>query len=222
MGFLEVDPTSIDVNLIYLGLVISLWIAVTAAYVPGTGILEGIALVGLFAAIAILIQMSISWFAVLLIAVGISAFIVMPFINVRYAPIAIIGLILQGFGGFFLFPGTQEIARVSPLILGITIILPWGYHQFILMPMLKNMKTRPVEDKDRNLIGMIGRVTKTIDPIGTVYVNSEHWSATNEDDIVIPEGEKVVVVGRQELKLIVEPYKRKRTQPAEFEEIEER
>lgn len=218
MGFLEIDPATIDINLIYLGLVVSLWIAVTAAYVPGTGLIELIAAAGLFAVFVILVQMSISWFAVLLIAIGISAFIVMPFVNVRYAILALGGLVLQGIGGFFLFPGNDEIERVSLLILGVTLIIPLGYHQFILMPMLQNMKHRPVEDKDRFLVGMTGRVTKTIDPVGTVYANSEHWSAISEDDIVIPEGEKVVVVGRQDLKLLVEPLnKRKRGEAAEVE-----
>lgn len=216
-GFLQVDPATVNADLLYLGLVVSMWFAVTAAYMPGTGIIEFFALAGLGVTIYILSQLSVSWFAVLVLMIGVSMFVIMPFIRVQYASLAVAGLGLQGIGGLLLFESGLD---VSLFVLALSLLIPLAYHQLVLMPMLVNMRDRPVDEKDSNLVGMTGRVTKDFDPIGTVYVNSEHWSAmTEEEDSGIKVGDKVLVIGRESLRLIVEPVKRKR-KPTEAEEEE--
>jgi membrane-bound ClpP family serine protease len=210
---------NVSPDLIYLGLVLSMWFAVTAAYVPGTGIIEGLALLGFGATVFVMMsaEMAVSWFAVLLIVIGVSLFIIMPFIRLQYAPLALGGLALQGIGGLLLF---SEGQGVSVFVLALSLMIPAAYHHYVLLPMLRNMRDKPPEERDRKLIGMVGRVTKVIDPIGTVYVNSEHWSAMAEDEVEpIAVGEKVLVIGREELRLIVEPLKMKRS-PSLVEEEE--
>ena len=218
MGLLTVTLATANADIIYLGFVFSLWVAVTAAYVPGTGVIEVVSLVGFGMVIAVLTQLPTNWFSVMLIAIGGSLFMLVPFIRSQYAPFALVGLALQGLGGAFLF---SEQLSVSPLILGISLILPAAYHQLVLMPMLRNARQRPVEDRDTRLIGQVGRVTRTLDPFGTVHVSSESWTASAEDqETVIEKGSRVVVVGRESLRLIVEPLKRKNEDPEPPQEVQ--
>jgi membrane-bound ClpP family serine protease len=209
MTLLALSVATANADIIFLGLVVSLWIAVTAAYIPGTGIIELIALAGLGLSIAVLVQLPTNWVAVMIIVLGGSIFMLIPFIHVKVAAFALVGLVLQAIGGLSLFNDADM--NVSILILALSLLIPAGYHQFILMPMLRNMKKRPTTDRDTHLIGMQG---------GTVYVNSEDWTATTDDEFRVEVGERVVVVARESLRLIVEPIKRKRT-TIETELVEE-
>lgn len=204
MGLFTIDPATVDPNLLYFALLTSLWIGVSAAYVPGTVIIEFVAAIGFVASLIIVSQMSVSWVALLSIVVGVSAFMVMPFIKQRYAALAVIGLFFQGLGGVFLFNGDQS---VSLFVVAVTIALPLTYHQLVLMPLLRNANLQPVYNKDDELIGKVGRVTKDIDPIGAVLVESESWTATSETSL--KQGDVVVVVDRSGLQLVVEKVKQK-------------
>jgi len=202
---LSVDAGTINHSIVFLGLIFSLWIGVTSAYVPGTGVLEGIALVGLVAMLIILMQIeTVRWPAVLILVFGVSAFFVIPFIDIKYAPYAIGGLGLQAVGSALMYEG--EI--VQPFLIVVTLVLPFVYYQWVLIPMLENARHRPTADKDDLLIGAEGRVTRDIDPVGTVHVNSESWTATSAENI--HKGTTVVVIGREGLRLVVEGVKEKR------------
>ncbi len=220
MFALALSVATANADVIYLGLVFSLWIAVTAAYIPGTGIIELVALGGLVLSVAVLVQLPTNWLAVMFIVLGGSAFMLVPFIHAKFAPFALAGLVMQGVGGLFLFDSAT--LNVSVLILVLSLMIPAAYHQFVLMPMLRNMKTDPSTDRDTHLVGMRGRVTKALDPVGTVHVNSEQWTATTDDEVTIEAGENIVVIARENLRLIVEPLKRKRanTEPELAEEME--
>lgn len=214
MGIFDVSVATVNADIVYLGLVFSLWIAVTAAYMPGTGVIEVVALGGFVGSIYVLAQLPTNWLFVMVIVLGSSTFMLVPFIHTRFAPLALGGLVFQGIGGLMLF--TESIS-VSPLILVLSLIIPAAYHHFVLMPMLRNMKNDPAIDRDSNIIGMRGRVTRALNPVGTVHVNSEHWSAVTEEEENVDVGERVVVIGRKNLHLIVEPLKRKRSpQPDEL------
>lgn len=208
-GLFSIDPALVDANLLYLGLIVSLWIGVTAAYLPGTTIIETVATIGFIGSLIVLAQMPTNWVAVLLIIIGVGSFIVMPFIRQQYAALAVGGLGLQAVGSVFLF---HDGVSVSLIVIAGTILLPLGYHQWVLMPMLRNARNLPTVDKDDTLIGMVGRVTRSLDPIGTVYVNSESWSAIAEDGVTLEPGDMVTVLERDGLRLIVEKIKSKRSQ----------
>lgn len=213
---MNIDWTTVDPNIIYLLLVFGLWTSVTAIYIMGTGVLEVMALVALVASVAALTQMPTNWLAVMILVIGVSAFIVTPFIKRQLAGLAVGGLILQGLGAFFLFKGLT----VSPLIIAMTLIIPYVYHQYALLPMLKSVSQRPVVEREDSLIGMQGRVIKLLDPIGTVTVDNELWTASSSEPL--EPGELVIVVERKGLELRVEPFKAKRVLEDEFEQaIEE-
>lgn len=216
MGFLTIDPATASPDVIYVVFIISLWLGVTAAYVPGTGITEFVAIFGLVGSLIVLEQMPTNWAAAMVTVLGVAFFMVMPFLKLKYAAMAVLGLALQGFGGVFLF---RDGVHVSPFVIILTLVIPLAYHQMILLPMINKIRRQPVSEKEDLLVGAEGRVLKDIDPIGTVRVNSEPWSATS--DTPIKEGSRVIVLERNGLQLVVEEVKRKRQlQDGEEEEID--
>lgn len=198
-----------DPNIVYIVAVLGLWFSVTAVYVPGTVLVEKLALVGIAGAALLLFQMPTNWLAVMALIVGVLGFIIIPFLKTEIAWLAIGGLVLQGFGGFFLFYDRA----VSPVLLAFTLLVQFGYHTYVLMPMLRQIRERAAQpiDRDSQLVGMQGRVVKALNPIGTVQVSGELWTALSiEADVTIDQGETIIVVGRDGLQLTVESLKRKR------------
>ncbi len=207
----------IDPNVVYLALIFGLWLGVTGAYLPGTGVIEVLALVVLGGAALALVNMPTNWLAVLLLLVGVSGFIVVPFIRREYASFALGGLVLQGVGGWILFNGLQ----VSPVIIGLTLLLPLLYHQFVLLPMLDKARAEPVMNEDQLLVGARGRVVKSLDPTGTIHLRGELWTATSYDGKSLPVGREVIVIERDGLQVVVEGIKAKRAELNGYEETEE-
>ncbi len=199
---------TIDPNLLYLGLIAGLWLGVTVIYLPGTGFLEIKAFVILAACLFVLSQIpGTNWLAVLLLIIGVSAFVLLPFAPSGLRQFAELGLILQAVGGYFLLADRS----VSPIVIGITILLSWLYHRFALLPMLRRQRTRTEFDEASEVLGARGRVLKSIDPVGTVYVNGESWTARSRDTL-LPDTE-VIVTAKRGLELMVEKAKRDDTVP---------
>ncbi|MBZ0294821.1 MAG: hypothetical protein K8L99_19820 [Anaerolineae bacterium] len=196
----------IDPNVVYLALVFGLWLGVTATYIPGTGIAELMAVVALIGSALLLMSLPTNWVAVLLIVVGVLSFIVVPFLKRDYAPLALVGLVLQGIGGWFLF---YEGPGVSPVLIALTLVAPLVYHQYVLLPMLDKMRAEPVISEDTHLIGAHGRVIKALNPTGTVNVRGEAWTATSDEQL--EPGTEVVVIDRDGLQVQVEKIKQKRS-----------
>src|SRR5688572_31905146 len=112
------NPATINPTILYLALLAGLWIAVTAAHVPGSGVLEIAALVLLTGSIYALVQMpTTNWIAALALIGGVGCFLVVPFVKPRLAQWAELGLLLQAAGGIFLFTDTS----VSPLMVAVTV-----------------------------------------------------------------------------------------------------
>ncbi|MCU0481955.1 MAG: hypothetical protein MUE54_12215 [Anaerolineae bacterium] len=213
MGFLTITPALTDPSLVFVIFVMSLWITVTATHLPGTGALEFLAFAGMIVSSVILLQMPTNWFAVLVMVIGVAGYSIMPFIKHEYFILAWGGIILQGIGGLFLFNGMA----VSPFVIGIVMLLLATYCQFVLLPALRiGLAPHATSTKDDELVGIIGKATTDINPMGTVLVESEIWTATS--DYAIKAGESVVVIERDGLQLIVESLKRKRADDLHTEE----
>jgi membrane-bound ClpP family serine protease len=193
-----------DPNIAYMILWAGLWIAVTSVHTPGTGVVEAAAFSVLIGTAVVLLGMPTNWLAVGIMALGIVGFIMIPFIKQQYTTLSLGGLVLQAVGGYFLFNGLG----VSPVLIGVTVGLSLIYHYFVLLPALRQIRSYPVEERDSVLIGMEGRVAAPLNPVGTVQVNSELWSASSNK--VIDSGTKVTVLERNGLQLYVEETKDKR------------
>jgi membrane-bound serine protease (ClpP class) len=204
-------PLIIDPNIIYLILLVGLWLGVTAAYTPGTGVLEAASIGVTLFSIWQLSLLPVNWWALIVLILGVVGFLVMPFINRRLLLLAMVGLVLQALGSFFLLDKTP----VSPLVIGVTILVALVYHQFALRPALERARALPVNDENEGLLGARGRVLTPLTPLGTVHVRGESWSARSERPA--DKGDDVIVVERDGLILTVEPvkYKRDESQPEE-------
>lgn len=194
-----VDPT-----IVYLVLLLGLWLGVTATYMPGTGLLEIFAGAALIAALVILGDMPTNWGAVVIMVLGVLSFMVMPFLQQQFVPLAVGGLALQAVGGWFMFDGLS----VSPVVIALTVVLPLAYHRYVLLPILEKARTAPLLDEGDSLIGARGRVVKALDPTGTVQVRGELWTA--HSDRTLKPGTEVVVLEREGLNVYVEGIKHKR------------
>lgn len=192
-----------DPNLVYLGLIVSLYAVVTIVYTPGTIIGEVLSAVLTIGTLAIMTQLPTNWGAVMLIIVGVSGFMAMPFIAPRYAAIADAGLILQIVGGLLLF---HDGLAVAPLLIMTTVLIAWVYHRVVLLPVLRTHQNAQQPDEATRLIGMIGRVTRMINPTGNVSINGEVWSARSTDVLEI--GTEVIVEQKLGLELRVSKAKR--------------
>ncbi len=185
-------------DIVYLGLVLGLWLAVTVTIVPGTGLLELLALVGICGSLLLLTGMPVNWLGVLALVAGASAFILLPFLlRPRHTLLTAAGLALQVLGGLLMFP---EI-RVSPLILGLSVALSLLYWRFALLPVLERVRKAPPAAAFDDFHGETGRVVRALDPVGTVQLRGELWSATSDHPLAA--GEEVVVVGREGLNVRV-------------------
>lgn len=196
--------TLLDPNIVYLLLLFGLWSAVTAAYIPGTGLVEVLSGAASLGAIVLMMSMPTNWLAVLVLVIGVGGFLVMPFINQRFALLATGGLVLQAMGSLFLFNGLM----VSPVLIAGTIAVALLYHRYVLMALRNNYAKLPQIDDDASFIGAVGRVVGRIDPVGTVQAGGELWTARS--DRPLEAGEEVVVIDREGLVVTVEGIKRKR------------
>lgn len=209
----------IDPNVVYLLLLFGLWVAVTAAYVPGTGVIEALAVIAIVAAFFVMASLPTNWWAVLLLVLGVLSFLLVPFLNARLAILAQGGLILQALGGAFLFHGLA----VSWLLIALTIGMALLYHNFALLPLLRKVREqKAVIDDNGQLVGAFGRASSAFIATGasyqgSVHVRGEQWTAYSEKPLLL--GDEVIVLERDGLQLFVEGLKHK--QAPHKEEIRE-
>lgn len=209
-------PLAHDPNVAYFLLVMGLWLGVTAAYLPGTGVVEIVGGITLVAAFVMLGSLPTNLAALLILMVGVMGFAVTPFLTRRPWWLAMIGLGMQAAGAVLLY---DRGVKVTPLLIGVTLALPFAYHAFVLTPMLRRHRDQqPITDRDSEIVGMRGRVLHTLNPMGVVLVNSEEWTA--EARRKLEPGMPIIVVGREGLKLIVELDKVKRDEFMAEEEEE--
>ena len=201
-----------DPNVVFLILMVGLWASALAVYVPGTGFWEAIALAVLAAALFMLVSMPTNWLAVLALVVGTLDFLMVPLYRQRLTLLALIGLIFQVVGGVLLFQGQS----VSWLTIAITVGISFAFYQFVLLPAQATRSNQPVQDDEQLLPGSIGRVVKTLDPVGTVNVHGELWTAYSESPAQTDDD--VLVVRKDGIRLYVEKVKPKRKPQENLEE----
>ena len=198
---MPIDLTLVDPNLLYVALLAGLWLGVTALYIPGTWLPETLSIILVLGSLWILASVATVWWAVGALVLGVSMFLVLPFFGEKYGRFAEVGLIGQIVGGLFLF---QE-QSVSPILIGVTVLLAFLYNRFILIPTIKSQRRRNEYDESNEVMGKRGRVHMDLDPVGTVYVNKELWRARSTTPI--SRDTPIRVIGQDGLELIVEKAK---------------
>lgn len=193
-------------NITYLLLIVGLWASVFGLYIPGTGVVEILAAIALGGALlALAANPATNWLFAVLLGVGVLGYLLLPLYRREWARFALLGLVLQAIGGLFLF--TEML--VSPVLIGVTVAISFGIYQLVLLPFHRKQTSEPVVGDDELLSGAFGYVVKPLDPVGTVNVNSELWTAYSNE--TLPAGEYVQVVAKEGLRLYVERAKHKHT-----------
>ena len=194
-------------NVVYSLLIIGLWAAACAFYVSGTGLLEALAVVCLVLATAGLTQQpsNVAGLA-LIVAAGVLFVVDLKVHSVGLTIVAAVALVL---GSVFLFPsgggscaGGARSTRLSPWLIAGASVGSLGFFAVALSAVARAQRMR-AKLSSTELVGRRGRVTTSLDPLGTVQVESELWSAVARTDAAIEAGDEVEVVAVDGLKLLV-------------------
>jgi membrane-bound serine protease (ClpP class) len=188
-------------NLLYLLLVAGLWLAALAIVSPGTGALEVLAFFALAGAgLGTLILPPNGW-AVIVLVLG-AVFLVL---SLRMKRVEIwLGLSVVAFclGSVFLFRLEEGGPAVNPLLAIVVSLLTLGYFWLAIRKVILTYQLGPIINPAL-VMNQIGEVRTAIDPIGSVYVAGELWTARAEAPIET--GAYVRVREREGLILTVEP-----------------
>jgi membrane-bound serine protease (ClpP class) len=194
-------------NVIYILLIIGLWAAASTFYVPGTGLLEALAVICLVLTIAGLTQQPANVVGLaLIVAAGVLFVVDLKVHSVGLTVVAAAALVL---GSVFLFPTTEApcpgeaaTVRLSPWLIGGVTVLSLGFFGLALSAVARAQRMRAKVSTAR-MVGQRGRATTRLAPLGAVQVESELWTAVADHDGVVEAGDAVVVVAVDGLKLLV-------------------
>lgn len=192
-----------DPNIAYLFLVLTIFLATLAVLVPGTGLLEiGALAAGVLTGYAA-IHLTVSLWALLVLALGLVALIVAVFARRgQWGWLFLSALGLIG-GSIFLFRAPQGGTAVHPALVISASALLGTYFWFGVRAGLRAWREKPPVHSLERLVGQIGETRTLVHREGTVYVDGEMWSARSAQ--AIPPGRKVRVTGREGFTLLVEP-----------------
>ena len=198
-------PTELLPNLLYILLVGGFWSATLAIISPGTGVFELMALFALGGTGIGLFYVPYNTWALIPLILGIAAF-VFALWKKQFENVSIfLSAILISLGSVLLFESDSGRAAVNPWLAVVvtlfTLLLYWfGIRQVIAAHRLSTTFDPSL------VLNEIGEVRTALDPIGTVYVKGELWSAEAVETIL--EGEQIQVTDREGLVLKVAQLKK--------------
>ncbi len=188
-----VDPTLITIllSLGMLGITVELF--APGHILPGT-----IGAVSLIFALFGLSVLPINWagLALMLLAFGFfGAELVVP----SHGALTVAGAVCMVIGGLLLFDPAGEAYEVSlPVLISLAVVLA-ALVAFAFSKVVQ-IRRRPATTGVGSLIGRTGAVR----PGGMVFVEGELWSAESSDGSALVPGDRVLVEGFEEMKLIVQ------------------
>jgi membrane-bound serine protease (ClpP class) len=197
------DP-SLLANLVYLALMATIWLIVLALVTPGTGILELLAVGSLSLTVVGFLNVTVNAWAVPVLAAGAVFFglSVWRWNRGIWLALSAVGLSV---GSVVLFQVPGQSLSVHPaLAVGVS-LLTLAYFWLTVRKSLLAYRA-PHHDSLTDILGQIGDVRTPLDPVGSVYIRGELWSARAEQ--TLPVGSKVKVIGREGLVLLVDPVVR--------------
>lgn len=200
MSFLLVPDVS------YLFLVVGLVLAVLAFFAPGTGFIEGIAILTLILGGYGALSQPINLWAILVLLVGVIPFILAMRKSRRpfYLVISIIALVI---GSAYIFK-TDVWWRpaVNPILAVVVSVIAGVFLWFVGVKSLEAFSLKP-RNKLEDVLASDGEAVTEVTPTGgSVHVAGENWSARSQK--VISPKSRVRVLGRQGFVLEVEEIPR--------------
>lgn len=188
-------------SLLYMILVAGLWLAALAVVTPGTGVYELLAVAALVTVGAGTTIVDMNPWAWVPVGLGVVAFVISIWSS-RQEIWLVLSALLLTLGSAFLFRQEGGGAGVNPLLALISTLGSVGFFWIVVRNVRKSQRAEPVFNPT-HILGQVGEARTSIDPIGSVYVDGEMWSARAESPI--PEGTAVRVISREGLMLNVKP-----------------
>jgi membrane-bound serine protease (ClpP class) len=198
----QVLSVLINPNVAFLLLVLGVQFVLLELSAPGGWVAGFLGAVCLALAAYALSVLPLNWLGLVLLAASFALFFVdLQTPGVEAVTLVAIATLIAGALILFNVPGRSPFGRISvPLVVG-TALGIGAFFAFIVAKGLRAQKLRPVTGTDL-LIGGRGEVQTALDPVGTVHVAGELWSAT-ADDGPIQSGEPIEVTAVEGVRLRV-------------------
>lgn len=188
-------------NVAYVILLAGVVLAFFSASTPGTGVGEIAALFCFVLAGYAAYNLSIHWWALVLLALSIPPFVMAVRNPTRWLVFLALNVLLLVAGSIFLFAPEDRLISVNPLLAlstsGVVSVVMW----YVLRQFIAVTTRRPVHDLDA-LVGEVGTAASAVFKEGSVQVHGELWSARSQ--VNIPSGSAVRVIAREGFVLVVE------------------
>ena len=177
---------------------------------PGMIVPGVVGIVLLILAFLSLGSLPVNWAGVALIILAMA----LGFLETQVSGFGVLGVaaaICLILGGFLLFAQfgtpspTLSPISVNPLLIVATGAILGGGLLYLMWCVRKSQKEDRGEDTYHHM-GRLGTVVTELSPRGIVRMEDGNWTAVSDDDQVIAEGEKVIVVGVDDLVLTVIPF----------------
>jgi membrane-bound serine protease (ClpP class) len=182
----------VNPNVAYLLLIIGLWALMASFAVPGTGVPEVSAAVCLVLALLGLARLPVNVAGMALILLAMALLLVDLKVQ-SHGALSVGGTLALAIGSLFLFRPVEGQAQLSIGVIAVTTLGTALFFGVALAAAVRAHK-RPVVYNPQAVTGQVGQVRDPINPIGTVQLRSELWSAKSETpDETIESGVKVIV-----------------------------
>lgn len=200
---METVPSELLPNLLYILLVAGVWTSTLAVISPGTGIYELLALATLGGTGVGLFFVPFNGWALLPLALGLVVFIAGLWQRKWERAAIVIAGVLFSLGSVLLFENDAGKPAVNPLLAIVMTLTTLGFYWFAITRVIASLHVQSTLDPSL-VLNQIGDVRTPLDPVGTVYVGGEMWSAWADE--MIPVGSEIRVKEREGLMLKVERF----------------
>ncbi len=188
-------------NVLYLVLVVGLWLSTMAAVTPGTGVLEVAGLMALAIAGGGTLVVPFNPWAFIPLGIG-GFFFVLSLWRRQEAVWLALAAIALSVGSAYLYQRVSGGPAVHPLLASVVSLSTLGFFWLAIRRSLAAHRARRAHDPQA-VMGQVGEVRTPLDPVGSVYVAGELWSARSRHALDV--GDAVRVESRDGLVLDVEP-----------------
>jgi membrane-bound serine protease (ClpP class) len=188
----------VDPNLAFILFIVGIGGLLFEVLHPGLSVPGVVGLLAIVTSLVMFEMLPVNVGGLILLVAGV-AFLLIEAHKPGFSLPGIAGIVSLVLGGIFLFDA-GTLVRVSRPLLALVVAAD---ALFMLVIVRASWATRRMPEPDRSLVGADGVATTNIDPVGTVRVRSEVWTAESADG-PIPAGTKIQVVGEEGLRLRVD------------------